>query len=299
MSYGNKRILVTGMTGLIGKELIEPLKNKGFEIYAITIEEPSSDNGIFWIKGNLFDENFIRTTMEKFKPSYLLNMAWTTVGDYLSSDINYSFLIAGINLLKYFHIYGGKRAIYVGTCFEYEFSTSTLSETTPLNTNKSVYTFCKNKLNECAEYFCKTHDISYGYGRIFYVYGHNEDKSRLTGMILHNLSNNQIVEIKNADLIKDYIYSKDIANAFVEFIDSSVEGIVNICSGEPITIGDYASLIAKKMSKENLLILKNEPSTQPKSIVGDNSRLVNEVCYRPKYTLEQGIDEILKNYQKV
>ena len=153
MNHGNKKILVTGITGLIGKELIEPLKNKGFEIYAITIEDPPCNNDVFWIKGSLFDENFIKNTIKKIKPNYLLNMAWATVGDYLKSDINYNFLIAGINLLKYFHLFGGKRVIFAGTCFEYDFKESSLSETTPLAPDKTVYTFCKNKLNTLDKIF--------------------------------------------------------------------------------------------------------------------------------------------------
>ena len=275
MSYGNKKILVTGATGLIGKELIKPLKELGFEIYAITIDENNPDNGVHWLKGSLFNSGFIKSAMEEVKPQYLLNMAWATTGDYLKSDINYKFLNAGVELLVQFKNNGGKRVVFAGTCFEYKFKNEPLQETDELDADKTVYTFCKNKLHELAEYFCKMYDISFGYGRIFYVYGRNEDKTRLTGMIIDKLSNNEEVIIKSGKLIKDYMYAKDIAGAFAKFVDSSVEGSVNICTGQPITIKDYALTIAKALNKENLIIFKDEPSNQPAIIVGNNTKLIN------------------------
>ncbi len=290
----SKKVLVTGATGLIGKELIKPLLEHNFEVYSITIDENNPDNAINWIKGNLFDENCIKIVMEKIKPEYLLNMAWCTVGDYLKSDINYKFLNAGTNLLKHFKDNGGKRVVFAGTCFEYKFKDEPLKETDELEPEKTVYTFCKNKLHEIAKYFCKMNNISLAYGRIFYVYGRNEDKSRLTGMIIDKLSHGEEVIIKSGSLYKDYMYAKDIAGAFVSLLDSNIEGSVNICTGKAVSIKDYAFEIGRQMGKEQLVIFKDEPSNQPPIIVGDNSRLVNEVRYKINYDLNTGIKEIIK-----
>lgn len=289
----SKKVLVTGATGLIGKELINPLKENGFEVYAITIDDVNPDNGVHWIKGNLFDSEFIKTAMESVKPNYLLNMAWATTGDYLKSDINYKFLNAGIELLKYFKDNGGKRVIYTGTCFEYKFKDAQLKESDELEPDKTVYTFCKNKLHEIAEFFCHMNNISFGYGRIFYVYGKNEDKTRLTGMVIDKLSKNEEVVIKSGNLYKDYMYSKDIANAFVSFLDSNITGTVNICTGNAISIKEYVLTIAKELGKEHLVNFEDEPSNQPPIIVGDNSRLLNEICYKYRYNLQLAIKEIL------
>lgn len=288
-----KKVLVTGATGLIGKELLKPLKESGFDIYAITIDENNPDNDIHWIKGNLFDENFIKFVMKEVRPQYLLNMAWCTTGDYLSSDINYKFLDAGRNLLKYFKDNNGKRVIFAGTCFEYKFKKEPLKEKDELEPEKTVYTSCKNKLREIAENFCKENNISFGYGRIFYVYGRNEDKTRLTGMIIDKLSKNKGVIIKSGTLYKDYMYAKDIAGAFVALLNSDVEGSVNICTGKAISIKDFVLEFGKQMKKENLIVFKDEPSNQPPIIVGDNSRLINEVKYVIKYNLKNGVQEIL------
>lgn len=288
----SKKVLLTGVTGLIGKEIIEPLKNMGFEISALTIDENNPDNGVNWIKCNLFDENSVKQAFEQVKPTHLLNFAWATTGDYLSSAINFEFVKAGLNLLKYFKENGGQRVIYVGTCFEYKFKDEPLKESDPVNP-QTLYAVCKNSLHEMAEEFCKINNISFGYGRIFYVYGHGENEKRLTAHLIKTLSNNGEVIINNGDLIKDYMYTKDIAGGFAAFLNSNVTGTVNMCTGIGISLKEYSTYIAQKLGKEKYLTVKQEQTNQPPVIVGDNSRLVNEVGYKIQYSFEKAIDEIL------
>ena len=290
----DKKVLLTGVTGLIGKEIIEPLKNLGYEISALTIDENNPDNGVNWIKCNLFNEESVKNAFEAVKPTHLMNFAWATTGDYLSSDINLEFVKAGINLLKYFKQNGGKRAVYVGTCFEYKFKDEPLKEYDAVNP-QTLYATSKNALREIAESFCKTNGISFGYGRIFYVYGHGENEKRLTAHLIKTLQEDKEVIINCGRLVKDYMYTKDIAGGFAAFLDSNVEGIVNMATGKGISLRDYSTYIAKKLGKEKYLIIKEEETNQPERIVGDNTRLTQEVGYKIKYTFEQAIEEILSN----
>lgn len=292
MSLSNKRVLVTGATGLIGKELIKPLLKAGFEIHALSIDETMPDCGVHWVRCNLFDPRATEAVFKEVKPEYLLNFAWATTGDYLKSNTNFDFLTAGISLMKFFHLNGGRRAVYAGTCFEYDFKDEPLKED-DLVKPQTTYGKCKNLLREAAELYCANNGISFGWGRIFYVYGRNEHESRLTGALIKNLANNHEFEIKTGALIKDYIYSKDIAGAFVKFLDSNVGGIVNICTGKGVSVGDFASALANKMGKTQLLSVKNESAGQPPLIVGDNTRLTQEVGYEIRYTLDTALEEIL------
>lgn len=86
--------------------------------------------------------------MENIQPEYLLNMAWLTTGDYLSFDINYKFLNAGIELIENFYANGGKQAVYAGTCFEYKIKDSAICESEDLETNKTAYTFANISLEK-------------------------------------------------------------------------------------------------------------------------------------------------------
>ena len=291
----SKTVFVTGATGLIGKELLAPLRQSGFDILALTIDSnnPSLD-GVRWIKGNLFDEPFIAEVLARHKPTHLLNMAWCANGNYLNANMNFDFVRAGLTLLKYFAQNGGQRAVFAGTCFEYAPKQGPLTEQDPL-TEDNAYAFCKSSLYRLAAMFCRNNQISFGYGRIFYVYGHGEHPARLTAGIIRALQENRPYEIKFSQLQRDYMYTKDIASAFVKLLDSGAEGPVNICTGQAISLADFARAIACQMDKENLLVLKQEPTTQSLCIVGDSKRLQQEVGFTPRYSLQEGIREILQD----
>lgn len=288
-----KRVLLTGATGIIGKEAIKPLLDSGFEIFAVSSKNQPSIPEVTWVKADLLDFSSIKDVFSKIKPQYLLHFAWdTTPGSYLESNFNFDWVVSSLEMLKQFKQNGGKRVVYAGTCFEYEFKDEPLKETDKFNP-ESTYAKCKKNLCELASLYCEKNDLSFGWGRIFYVYGHGEQEKRLTPHLINSFKADKEVVITCGSLLKDYMYTKDIAGAFVKFLDTEVKGCVNICTGEAVSIKDYAKLIASKLNKEDLLILKDEPCNQPPVIVGDNSRLRNEVGYNIKYSHDSAIDEII------
>lgn len=295
MQTAPKTLLLTGATGLIGKELAEPLLRAGFDVHAITIDRENPDNGIHWIPGSLFDEAFLRDTVASLRPTHLLNMAWATTGNYLTSDINFSFLTAGITLARAFAANGGRRAVYAGSCFEYRFLDEPLRENGPLEASRNHYTFCKNSLREIAGRIFASADVSFGYGRIFYVYGRNEAKTRLTGAVVDHLLHGEPATITAGPLLRDYIYAKDIAGAFSALVDSEVAGEVNICTGRAVSIRDYVLALAREIGREELLVFRDDCANQPPLIVGDNTRLTREVGYTPRYSMEEAVREIVRD----
>lgn len=301
MSSGNRRILITGAGGLIGRETIKPLCEAGFEVFAVCRSKAAAEAARSVAEGgrvkfaecDLFDESALGAVFAEVKPQYLLNLAWKTTGDYLSSNLNFEYLRAGISMLEHFRKNGGGRAVYAGTCFEYKFKDSPLAESDGLDADKTAYTFCKDTLRRTAEYFCRKNSISFAYGRIFYVFGRGEDKSRLTGMIVDNLSQGREVVIKSGSLVKDYMYAADIAAAFAAIAVSDVSGAVNVCSGRGITVADFARSVAEKLGRPELLRFEEQPSNQPPAIVGDNRRLIGEVGFTPKYDLSSALDDMI------
>ena len=105
-----KRVILTGSTGLIGKEALIPLKIEGFEVIPLNSKTC-----------NLFNKTDVDTFFEKYKADYLIHLAWFTGENYLSSEINRKYLDSSLHMLEQFSKNGGKRAIFAGTCFEYKF----------------------------------------------------------------------------------------------------------------------------------------------------------------------------------
>lgn len=288
-----KRILITGATGLIGKEAIPYLLEDGFEVYATTLEDNTSDE-VNWISCNLFDDNSVKKVFEEVKPEYLLNFAWITGGDYLTNDKNLLFKNVGIKMLEYFKQNGGKRAVYSGTCFEYDINGDILRETSPINP-KTLYAQCKNELHNLCEKYAKENSLSFCWGRIFYVFGHNENPSRLTAKILNCLANDTVFDLGAPNNKLDYMYTKDIARGFVELVKSNYDGSVNICTGNGILLKDYALKMQEIMGKKGLITFDPEKPSNL-NVIGDNSILKNIIGFTPKYSVEDGLREVCSKY---
>lgn len=287
-----KKVFLTGGTGLIGTQTIPFLQKAGFEIYALTLDENKSENGIKYVKGNLFDKIQIDNLLSEIRPEYMLHYAWLSTGLF-NDNSNFDFLTSSIDLLKSFAKYGGKRVVMAGTYAEYGYHNETLKETMPAEPI-NIYSQCKDFVHQIAESYCQNNNISFGWGRIFSAFGKEKDPRRLTSDVINHLKNNQEVVIRSGSLVRDYIYTKDIAAAFVKFLESDVNGVVNICTGKDTSIHDYVMKIAQIMEKENLVVFNEQKSPQQVRVVGEPTRLNKEVGFTPKYSIEQALKEILE-----
>lgn len=277
---------------MIGTQTLPFLKQAGFDIYALTIGNEENTPGITYVKANLFDKIQIDNLLSEIRPEYMLHYAWLSTGLF-NDNSNFDFLTSSIDLLKSFAKYGGKRVVMAGTYAEYGYHNDTLKETMPAEPI-NVYSQCKDFVRQITEAYCQNNNISFGWGRIFSAFGKEKDPRRLTSDVINHLKNNQEVVIRSGSLVRDYIYTKDIAAAFVKFLGSDVTGVVNICTGKDTSIHDYVMKIAKAMGKESLVVFNEQASPQQVRVVGNPTRLNKEVGFIPKYTIEEALKEILE-----
>lgn len=295
-----KKVFVTGATGLIGRESIWYLLEKNFEIYVLSRRNSknfwnSNNKKVNFVEADLFDKTAMFALLREIRPEYLLHFAWLSTGKF-KDNINFEFLSASLELLNAFGKNGGKRAVMAGTYAEYGYKSGILSENMlaePIN----IYSECKDFLRQVADKYCENNGISFAWGRIFSAFGCESDQRRLTAYVINNLIANKEIVIKSGSLVRDYIYSKDVARAFVELLDKDINGIINICSGKGTTIRDYVMKIAKLLDKEDKVQFKEQESNEQKIVIGDNFRLKNELKFELKYSLETGLAETIE-YQK-
>ena len=295
-----KKVLLTGASGGIGCSVPKVLCERGFEVYAPIRREVQAEGDVHWVKGNILDDVFIDRMMAEIKPEYLIHLAWDRSSVYEKhAPLQYTFLSSGIRLTQAFVENGGERALYAGSFAEYAASDRPLKETDALDLTRTHYAFCKHHLHEIAErYFCAS-GVSFGYARIGGSYSLEDmHKNRLMGSLYKAFLNDQMFVFRDRSLSRDFIYVKDTAAALVQFLESGVEGTVNICTGKATSVRDFVTLFAKKVGKEHLLVFKDDCADQVPVQFGDNTRLVKEVGYTPRYTVEQGLSEIAEEFLK-
>ncbi|KLI43415.1 NAD-dependent epimerase [Brachyspira hyodysenteriae] len=284
-----KKVIVTGINGLIGQYISKPLEELGFEVFGIGTKSIKKSN---YCSMDLNDHIKLENIFKEIKPEYLIHLAWDTKKGYLESETNFDLLYSSIKMLKYFKENGGKKTVFVGTCFEYKFKDTPLKENDDLNPT-TIYAKTKNYLREMSELYSIKNNIDFCWGRVFYTYGDNENPNRLFPHIINSLKEDKKVSINYSQLKKDYIFAGDIAKSIALIIDSNVNGIINLCTSNTISLEEIALTIAKKFNKINLLELKKLNTEEPKIIVGDNSRLVNEIGFKNFTTVGEWVNKYL------
>jgi nucleoside-diphosphate-sugar epimerase len=163
-----------------------------------------------------------------------------------------------------------------------------------------LYGTCKNALQIMLDAFSKDVGLSSAWGRIFFLYGPHEHPMRLVSSVIRSLLMGQPARCTHGNQIRDYLYVKDVAAAFISILESGIQGPVNIASGLPIYLKEIVLKIAKKLKREELIRLGALPAAddEPTLLVGDNRLLASEVKWRPQYDLDRGLDETIDWWQE-
>jgi nucleoside-diphosphate-sugar epimerase len=293
-----KKVLVTGASGFIGRHTLRLLIERGFEVHAVSnkTSEILISQDCFWHRTNLLDFQQIKDLLNIVKPRYLLHFAWdATPGKYWTSEENFTWIQASIELLKQFREQGGQRVVMSGSCAEYDWNYGYCSEyLTPRNTN-SVYGTCKKALQEIFATYCEANQLSGAWGRIFFLYGCYESPNRLVPSVILSLLKEDAALCSHGNQIRDFLYVDDVANAFVSILENDITGCINIGSGNPISVKEIIYTIGEKMGRLDLIrlgALSSSPN-EPKLLVADTTRLYNEVGWRPQNDLNTGLDKTI------
>jgi len=234
--------------------------------------------------------------MAELNPSHLLHLAWyVEAGKFYNSSKNYRWVQASLDLLLNFLEYGGKRVAVAGSCAEYDWKYSYCIEgLTPMKQN-TVYGACKYALQEMFSKLIEKRELSGVWGRIFFLYGPYEHPARLVSSVIRSLLMNRPADCSHGNQMRDFLYVKDVADAFVTLLESNVTGPVNIVSGKPRPLKEIILKIAEKLKRPDLIRLGalEAPADDPDLLAGDTTRLFKEVGWQPKYSLDQGLDETI------
>jgi nucleoside-diphosphate-sugar epimerase len=301
-----KRVIVTGASGFIGRHSLRWLIERDYAVDAVTRSgtgSPSAPEGasINWHRADLHDPAARRDLIAAIRPTHLLHFAWCTEhGEYWSSPANLDWVATSLALVREFADAGGERAAVAGSCAEYEWTGGDpLSERGSRIAPGSLYGVAKDSLRRVLAAWAGDGGPSLAWGRVFWVYGPGEDRSRLVPSIAVPLLAGEPARLANGHLRRDYVYVEDVARAFVALLDSDVQGPVNIASGKAIELGRLAERIAEEAGNGDLLTVDADPGASGESleIVADTGRLNREVGYETGVELDDGIARAVASWR--
>jgi nucleoside-diphosphate-sugar epimerase len=299
-----KSVLLTGATGFVGSCAITPLLDKGYEVHAVTskAELPKSEKNLFWHQANLLDFNQIEKLLKETRTTHLLHFAWYLEHEKVwHAPENLDWLKASIHLAQKFVENKGKRMVVAGTLSEYEITTDEfISEKAVKLVPQTLYAASKISLFHALDQYSKVVGFSFGWGRGFFMFGKNESPNRLFPAVTRALLKNEVAKTSHGNQIRDYMATEEVAEAYVALLDSDVQGAVNIGSGEPITIKEFALEIAKFTGNPEKIMFGAVQARKDESpqIVADIVRLRDEVKWKPSRSFSQQVEETVDWYRQ-
>ena len=305
-----KKILVTGATGFIGKNLVESLKEK-FEVYALILDEKEKNiipqiDYILW--KTFFDrENEIKTLDGKklgkidtviHLASYGVNPKDNDIDKMIESNINLT-----KDLILNLERVSCKNIIFTGSGFEYgDKGKIKLKEDMELNPF-SLYGATKVSAFLIGKKLCESLGVNYINLRLFNIFGEYEGSNRLIPQIINNYLEGKELNFTAGNQVRDYLYIKDIIEVYEMILEKNIYNneTYNVCSSEEVTIKEFITKVADIIGiNKDSLNFGIIPSRKEEAlyIVGDNSKLKRDFDWNRKYSYEFGIKNIYDFFQK-
>ncbi|KKP29993.1 MAG: UDP-glucose 4-epimerase [Parcubacteria group bacterium GW2011_GWA2_31_28] len=298
MDLKNKRILITGGTGFIGKHLVDELLNHNNKLFLITRKRQQSENdNLKYLYADLsqLNENLSEKIKKELKlVDYILylaaNIPLLSASKETIFDAKISTFDPFINFLKFFGNIGNK-IIFTSTIDVYGYPDKEYDENQSIDP-LTPYALAKFVCEKYLQYYCKIYKKEFSIVRFAQVYGPNEPLVRVIPYILNSAVKNEPFSLSGSGLDKrKFLYVKDAVQGIIKTALNGNNSIYHIAGSEVDNILNVIRITENVFNKKIIIKQKNK-EREIQNTLPNLDKSIKKLGYNPKYTLERGIKEI-------
>lgn len=290
------KVLVTGGSGFVGRNLVKKLIEENHEV---TITTSGSEPDIEGVSKTLYmglegiDFNYLKDQEVVFH--LMAN------NDTLCNDVEEMYranLIGPKNIFYNLLKNGCKKFIYASSTAVYGAEPAPYVEDVTAVNPLNIYGHSKSDFDNFAMSFAEEHEAQVIGLRYCNIYGPGENNKGRRMSTIGQLIR-QMIKNKNPKLFKfgeqkrDWVYIKDVVNANILSMESDRTGIFNIGSGESHSFNEVVQEINKVLNKNlNIEYIDcNFKEAYQDHTQCDISKAKKELGFYPKFFLRSGIKE--------
>lgn len=318
---GNKKALITGINGQDGSYLAELLLEKGYEVWGTVkrnsvsetqssrIEHLRSSNKINLEYADLTDMASLVSVLQKVKPDEIYNLAAQSHVRVSFDQPIYTANVTGVgtlNLLESIRLICPEAKFYQASSSEmfgnnidsdgYQRETTPMGPVSPYGCAKVFsYNICKNYRN------------SYGMKIWNGVLFNHESPRRGTNFVTNKVVK-AAVRIKlglqdklylgNLDATRDWGHAQDYCQAMWLMLQTDKPDDYVCATGISHSVRELCEYTFNRLGLDyNDYVMMDEKHLRPEELhdlKGDSSKLRNELGWKPKYTFETMLDEMIQ-----
>lgn len=231
------KVLVTGANGYIGSKVVTQLCEIGCNVVATDLNNEHIDKRATTIIANIFEKK--DNWFEFFgKPDVVLHLAWRD-GFIHNSLKHMGDLSAHFNFISNLIDNGVGQVSIMGTMHEIGYFEGAIDENTPCNPS-SQYGIAKNALRKAVEIYASQKGCKYQWLRAYYIYGDDLFGNNIFCKIRQAVKEGkELFPFTSGQNKFDFIHIDELAMQISKCVaQNSVLGIINCCSGKPVSLAD-------------------------------------------------------------
>lgn len=306
-----KKILVTGAGGFIGSHLTERLVELGYKVKAYT--RYNSTNNWGWLEtseykkemevvtGDIRDYdsvyNAIKGCDAVFHLAALIGIPYSYVSPlaYIKTNIEGTY-----NVLQAARELGLENILITSTSETYGTAQYVpIDEKHPL-VGQSPYSATKIAADQLSVSYYLSFDLPVKIVRPFNTFGPRQSaRAIIPTVISQMLSENKILKVGNLSPTRDLTFVKDTVEGFIEIFKSEklFGEVTNIGMNKEISIEELIHFISNLTGRQTEIqsdsTRKRPDNSEVERLCCDNSKILANTNWKPKYTLKSGLSETI------
>ncbi len=308
--YANKRVLVTGGTGLIGRPLVELLLQSGAKVRVASLDDKSRcPQGAEFVRGNLMRWDFCQEIVKDM--DYVFHLAGVKGSPAMTSKKPASFFVPilsfNTNMMEAARQAGVERYLYTSTIGVYSpaevFYEDDVWKTFPSENDKFA-----GWAKRMGELQAEAYKIEYGWDKIAIVrpanvYGPYDNFDPDNAMVIPSLikraldGENPLTVWGDGSAIRDFIHARDVARGMSLALENITGQPINLGSGVGVTIRRIVEIIVDNMEAKPEVVWDTSKPTGDRKRVMDISR-AKAIGFQPTISIEEGIKEVMDWYRE-